>query len=96
MTLFRPAVWSGIQRASKKGIKNGSLGGEATINGGFLLVSGTGVHYQFNENVGVLPSADEILSAMKNVSGKVDGPVVEASTAKRAVCKEDVCTLQVR
>lgn len=100
MTLLRPLIWRGIKRASSKGVKNGSLAGESSINGGFYLVSKDGVHYQHNEELGYLPPFTELLDACKKVTNdkevisKVDKVINDENSnpqAPRMVCTADLC-----
>ena len=102
-SLFKRKVWKGIRRAQTKGIQNGSLAGEATVNGGILLVSEQhGVHYQHNEDVGMLPSIHELLDACRSLSQSlslskekvvVPLPTIKNGDQKRMVCTDDVCVL---
>ncbi|KAI3659577.1 hypothetical protein MP638_002025 [Amoeboaphelidium occidentale] len=109
LTLFRPSVWNGLKRASSKGIKAGSLAGEASINGGFLLASSKAVHYKINEEVGHLPSFDDLMQQIRAVSPNagvtdvadavnasgIDGVSAPNAALQRPLCT-DVCVIPAK
>lgn len=93
-TLLRPTVWMGIKRAQSKGIKNGSLSGESSINGGIYIVSKDGIQFQHNEEVGVLPPVNDILAACQKLTDREAEPVkVPNGDVQRKYCTDTVCTL---
>ncbi|KAI3646349.1 hypothetical protein MP228_009277 [Amoeboaphelidium protococcarum] len=96
--MLRGQMWKGVKRALDNGIKNGSLSGDSTVFGGFILAAKEGVFYQHNQELGVLPSMKEVFEALSNLpqqykrsEASPDHSGVVLNDNKRMVCTDEVC-----